>query len=258
MKDIRRYPLLEVEEERELVKEVKLGSERAKEKLICANLRFVITVAKQYQYKGLDLADLISAGNIGLIQAVDKYDATKNYRFINYASWWIRHSIYQALTEQSRTIKIPFSRADTLNRIKKGISAFMKEHEREPTIDELLPYVDVEKDTLSAVMQAYIKKTSLDSTFDEDEGNTLVDIIPNTNAILADDNITKTEKKRSILNMIEHNLTDREIDVIKLLYGIDMQLTSSESVGRKFGICDERVRQIEKGAIKKLKSKYKV
>lgn len=255
MKDIRRYPLISREEEIELVTKIRQGDKRAKDKLVTSNLRFVITVAKQYQYKGLELADLISAGNIGLIEAVDKYEPTKCFRFINYAAWWIRHSIFQALTEQSRTIRIPFSRADTLNRIKKGINAFMKENEREPTIDELLPYVDVEKDTLQSILQAYAKKLSLDVSFDEEDGNTLVDILPNHNSPKADDNLKIEESKRVIHSML-NCLTDREHDIVCMLHGIDMFQTSSDFASRKFGICDERIRQIEKSAMKKLRERY--
>jgi len=256
MKDIRRYPLLSLDEEKEVVAKVKEGDERAKNKLICSNLRFVITVAKQYQYKGLDLADLISAGNLGLIEAVDKYDPEKNYRFINYAAWWIRHSIFQALTEQSRTIRIPFSRADTLRRIKQGTNEFLKEHEREPTIDELLVYMDVEKDTLQSVLQAYAKNTSLDATFDSDEETgTLVDVLNNPNSPRADDDLLSSEERTRVMNMLTF-LTDREHDVICLYFGLGMEQTSTDFISRKFGIGEERARQLVKNTIKKLKAKY--
>jgi RNA polymerase primary sigma factor len=257
LQEIGKVELLDVEEEIDLAKKIKYGDERdrqkALEKLTKANLRFVVSVAKQYQNQGLSLGDLINEGNLGLIKAAKRFDETRGFKFISYAVWWIRQSILQALAEQSRIVRLPLNRVGALNKIGKAYSTLEQEYEREPSADELAEQLDMSLYEVSDTLKISGRHLSIDAPFVHGEDSRLVDIMPNTNQPLPDHALINESLKIEI-NRALNTLSPRERDVLKLYYGLDQENPLTlEEIGEKFKLTRERVRQIKEKAIRRLK-----
>ena len=251
LKDISKIKMLTPEQEKEVGKLAKAGDRKAIDKLTTSNLRFVISVAKQYQGQGLDLIDLIQAGNTGLIEAANRFDVDKGYRFISYAVWWIRQAIIQALSDNSRTIRLPISQIHIIAKINKAISEFEQLHNRRPSNEELEKIVDIPAHKIDKIMNSESKVVSIDTPFKDEEEGTLVDVIPNTNSPKAD-NIINEEYKKKEINMLLNTLSDREHDVIRMYFGIGCYPCTLDDIGEKFGVTYERARQIKESALKNL------
>ena len=253
LQEIGREELVTPDEEVELAQRIRKGDQEALEKLTRANLRFVVSVAKQYQNQGLSLPDLINEGNLGLIKAAEKFDETRGFKFISYAVWWIRQSILQALAEQSRIVRLPLNQVGSLNKINKALSKFEQEYERAPSNEELSEMIDVPKDKISDTLRVGSRHVSVDAPFVEGEDNSLLDVLPNDDSPSAD----KTLVNESLNTEIERalsTLTDREREIIKSFFGIGCQEMTLEEIGERFGLTRERVRQIKEKAIRRLKS----
>ena len=251
LKDISKIKMLTPEQEKEVGKLAKAGDRKAIDKLTTSNLRFVISVAKQYQGQGLDLIDLIQAGNTGLIEAANRFDVDKGYKFISYAVWWIRQAIIQALSDNSRTIRLPISQIHIIAKINKAISEFEQLHNRRPSNEELEKIVDIPAHKIDKIMSSESKVVSIDTPFKDEEEGTLVDVIPNTNSPKAD-NIINEEYKKKEINMLLNTLSDREHDVIRMYFGIGCYPCTLDDIGEKFGVTYERARQIKESALKNL------
>ena len=243
LQEIGREDLITVEEEVELAQAIKRGDRRALEKLTRANLRFVVSVAKQYQNQGLSLPDLINEGNLGLIKAAEKFDETRGFKFISYAVWWIRQSILQALAEQSRIVRLPLNQVGSLNKISKAFSKFEQENERRPSPEELADELDI------PVSGRHI---SVDAPFVEGEDNSLLDVLVNDDAPIADRSLMNESLAKEIDRALA-TLTERECEIIKMFFGIGCQEMTLEEIGDKFGLTRERVRQIKEKAIRRLR-----
>jgi len=257
LQEIGKVELLDVEEEIDLAKKIKYGDDKerqkALEKLTKANLRFVVSVAKQYQNQGLSLGDLINEGNLGLIKAAKRFDETRGFKFISYAVWWIRQSILQALAEQSRIVRLPLNRVGALNKIGKAYSTLEQEYEREPSADELAEQLDMSLYEVSDTLKISGRHLSIDAPFVHGEDSRLVDIMPNTNQPLPDHALINESLKIEI-NRALNTLSPRERDVLKLYYGLDQENPLTlEEIGEKFKLTRERVRQIKEKAIRRLK-----
>ena len=253
LQEIGREELVSPEEEVELSQRIRKGDQAALEKLTRANLRFVVSVAKQYQNQGLSLPDLINEGNLGLIKAAEKFDETRGFKFISYAVWWIRQSILQALAEQSRIVRLPLNQVGSLNKINKALGKFEQEYERQPSNEELAEMIDIPKDKISDTLRVGSRHVSVDAPFVEGEDNSLLDVLPNDDSPSAD----KTLVNESLNTEIERalsTLTDREREIIKSFFGIGCQEMTLEEIGERFGLTRERVRQIKEKAIRRLKS----
>lgn len=252
LQEIGKEELISVEEEVELAQRIKKGDRTALEKLTKANLRFVVSVAKQYQNQGLSLPDLINEGNLGLIKAAEKFDETRGFKFISYAVWWIRQSILQALAEQSRIVRLPLNQVGSLNKINKAFSRFEQENERVPSPDELAEVLELPKEKIIDTMKVSGRHVSVDAPFIEGEDNSLLDVLPNIDSPVADktllDESLSTEIERSLTT-----LTERERDIIRYFFGIGCQEMTLEEIGEKFGLTRERVRQIKEKAIRRLR-----
>jgi RNA polymerase primary sigma factor len=252
LQEIGRENLISVEEEVELAQRIKKGDQIALEKLTRANLRFVVSVAKQYQNQGLSLPDLINEGNLGLIKAAEKFDETRGFKFISYAVWWIRQSILQALAEQSRIVRLPLNQVGSLNKINKAYSKFEQEHERKPSPEELADKLELPADKVADTLRVSGRHISVDAPFVEGEDNSLLDVLVNNDSPNAD----KTLMNESLIREIERalaTLTERESDIIKLFFGIGCQEMTLEEIGERFGLTRERVRQIKEKAIRRLR-----
>ena len=254
-KDVSRQPMISQEEEIELTKKTKEGNEAAVKKLVEANLRFVISVAKQYQNKGLALVDLIQEGNIGLIEAARKFDETRGFRFISYAVWWIRQAIIKALSDQCRTIRIPANQVVCMNKINKVIEQFEQQHGRKPSIGELEELTDIDHDTICLTMSAMNRSVSLESPIKDEDASCLLDIIPNDGAVSTDAEVAKNDLSKEIERILS-KLSYRDRDILRMSFGIGMNPMTNEEIARRFGIGSERVRQIQHSAINYLKVKY--
>ena len=241
------------EEEVELAQRIRKGDQKALEKLTRANLRFVVSVAKQYQNQGLSLPDLINEGNLGLIKAAEKFDETRGFKFISYAVWWIRQSILQALAEQSRIVRLPLNQVGSLNKINKALSKFEQENERQPSNEELSEMIDVPKDKISDTLRVSGRHVSVDAPFVEGEDNSLLDVLPNDDSPSADRGLVNESLNTEIERALS-TLTDREREIIKSFFGIGCQEMTLEEIGERFGLTRERVRQIKEKAIRRLKS----
>ena len=242
-----------IEEEVELAQRIRKGDPVALEKLTRANLRFVVSVAKQYQNQGLSLPDLINEGNLGLIKAAQKFDETRGFKFISYAVWWIRQSILQALAEQSRIVRLPLNQVGALNKINKALSKFEQENERQPSNEELSEMIDVPKDKISDTLRVSGRHVSVDAPFVEGEDNSLLDVLPNDDSPSADRGLVNESLNTEIERALS-TLTDREREIIKSFFGIGCQEMTLEEIGERFGLTRERVRQIKEKAIRRLKS----
>ena len=254
-KDVSRQPMISQEEEIELTKKIKEGNEAAVKKLVEANLRFVISVAKQYQNKGLALVDLIQEGNIGLIEAARKFDETRGFRFISYAVWWIRQAIIKALSDQCRTIRIPANQVVCMNKINKVIEQFEQQHGRKPSIGELEELTDIDHDTICLTMSAMNRAVSLESPIKDEDASCLLDIIPNDGAVSTDAEVAKNDLSKEIERILS-KLSYRDRDILRMSFGIGMNPMTNEEIARRFGIGSERVRQIQHSAINYLRAKY--
>ena len=241
------------EEEVELAQRIRKGDQRALEKLTRANLRFVVSVAKQYQNQGLSLPDLINEGNLGLIKAAEKFDETRGFKFISYAVWWIRQSILQALAEQSRIVRLPLNQVGSLNKINKALSKFEQENERQPSSEELSEMIDVPKDKISDTLRVSGRHVSVDAPFVEGEDNSLLDVLPNDDSPSADRGLVNESLNTEIERALS-TLSSREREIIKSFFGIGCQEMTLEEIGERFGLTRERVRQIKEKAIRRLKS----
>ena len=252
LQEIGREDLITVEEEVELAQAIRKGDRRALEKLTRANLRFVVSVAKQYQNQGLSLPDLINEGNLGLIKAAEKFDETRGFKFISYAVWWIRQSILQALAEQSRIVRLPLNQVGSLNKIGKAFSRFEQENERKPSPEELAQELDIPVDKISDMLKVSGRHISVDAPFVEGEDNSLLDVLVNDDAPNADGTLMNESLSREIDRALA-TLTERESDIIKMFFGIGCQEVTLEEIGDKFGLTRERVRQIKEKAIRRLR-----
>lgn len=252
LQEIGREDLITVEEEVELAQAIRKGDRSALEKLTRANLRFVVSVAKQYQNQGLSLPDLINEGNLGLIKAAEKFDETRGFKFISYAVWWIRQSILQALAEQSRIVRLPLNQVGSLNKIGKAFSRFEQENERKPSPEELAQELDIPVDKISDTLKVSGRHISVDAPFVEGEDNSLLDVLVNDDAPNADGTLMNESLSKEIDRALA-TLTERESDIIKMFFGIGCQEVTLEEIGDKFGLTRERVRQIKEKAIRRLR-----
>ena len=252
LQEIGREELISVSEEVELAQRIKKGDRAALEKLTKANLRFVVSVAKQYQNQGLSLPDLINEGNLGLIRAAQKFDETRGFKFISYAVWWIRQSILQALAEQSRIVRLPLNQVGSLNKITKEMSRFEQENERRPSTEELAERLDMPVDKISDTIQVTGRHISVDAPFVEGEDNSLLDVLNNDDSPMADANLNQESLSKEVDRALKQ-LYDRERDILKMFFGIGCQEMTLEEIGAKFDLTRERVRQIKEKAIRRLK-----
>jgi RNA polymerase primary sigma factor len=255
LQEIGKVELISPEEEVKLAGLIKQGNQAALDKLTKANLRFVVSVAKQYQNQGLSLPDLINEGNLGLIKAAQRFDETRGFKFISYAVWWIRQSILQALAEQSRIVRLPLNKVGLTNKIQKAYSQLEQEFEREPSPEELAELLELETEEVSATLGIAARHVSMDTPLSEGEDNTLIDVLINPNAEYANTNI---EHKESLKQEIERSmkmLTERQKEVICYFFGLGVDHPMSlEDIGDKFNLTRERVRQIKDKAITKLRT----
>ncbi len=252
LQEIGRKDLISVDEEVELAQRIKQGDQKALDKLVSANLRFVVSVAKQYQNQGLSLSDLIDEGNLGLIKAAQKFDETRGFKFISYAVWWIRQSILQALAEQSRIVRLPLNQVGSLNKIGKALSRFEQENERRPSAAELAEQLDVPVDKIADTMKVSGRHVSVDAPFVDGEDNSLLDVLPNDDSPMADSSLTQESLSKEINRALDQ-LNPRERDILKMFFGIECQEMTLEEIGAKFDLTRERVRQIKEKAIRRLK-----
>ncbi|MCI2082548.1 MAG: RNA polymerase sigma factor RpoD/SigA [Bacteroidales bacterium] len=252
LQEIGREELISVDEEVELAQRIKKGDQAALEKLTRANLRFVVSVAKQYQNQGLSLPDLINEGNLGLIKAAEKFDETRGFKFISYAVWWIRQSILQALAEQSRIVRLPLNQVGSLNKINKAVQKFEQENERQPSIDELSDILGLPAEKIADTLRVSGRHVSVDAPFVDGEDNSLLDVLPNEDSPNADKGLVNESLNKEIDRALS-TLTERERDIVKYFFGIGCQEMTLEEIGEQFGLTRERVRQIKEKAIRRLR-----
>lgn len=252
LQEIGREELITVEEEAELAVRIRKGDREALERLTKANLRFVVSVAKQYQNQGLALPDLINEGNLGLIKAAEKFDETRGFKFISYAVWWIRQSILQALAEQSRIVRLPLNQVGHLNRINRAFSKFEQEYERNPSSDELAEVMDIEPEKVEEMMRMAGKHTSIDAPFAEGEESNMLDVLADAGATMADEQFDKESLAIEVRRTLAL-LPERERLILSMFYGIDYPEQTLEEIGEKLGLSRERVRQIKEKTLKKLR-----
>lgn len=253
LQEISREELLTVDDEVELAQRIRKGDRRALERLTRANLRFVVSVAKQYQNQGLSLPDLINEGNVGLIKAAEKFDETRGFKFISYAVWWIRQSILQAIAEQSRIVRLPLNQVGSMNKISRMLNKFEQENERRPSIEEISEKVDLPEDKIDDALKANSgRHVSVDAPFTDSEDNSLLDIMVNNDAPMADKALVM-ESLRAEISTVLLCLNERERNVIEAFFGIGCQEMTLDEIGTKYGLTRERVRQIKEKAIRKLR-----
>ncbi|GIL21568.1 MAG: RNA polymerase sigma factor RpoD/SigA [Cyclobacteriaceae bacterium] len=253
LQEIGKVDLLTPDEEVELAKRIKEGDQIALEKLTKANLRFVVSVAKQYQNQGLSLGDLINEGNLGLIKAAQRFDETRGFKFISYAVWWIRQSILQALAEQSRIVRLPLNRVGSLNKISKTFSELEQKFEREPSPEELAEVLEVTTAEVVDTMKISGRHVSMDAPFVQGEENSLLDVLENDSEETPDSGLMTDSLRREVQRALS-TLTQRESDVITLYFGLNGEHAMTlEEIGEKFNLTRERVRQIKEKAIRRLR-----
>ena len=256
LQEIGHEELLSVEEEVELAQKIKKGDRRALERLTRANLRFVVSVAKQYQNQGLSLPDLINEGNVGLIKAAEKFDETRGFKFISYAVWWIRQSILQAIAEQSRIVRLPLNQVGSVNKINRELNKFEQEHERRPSVDEIADRIDLPEEKIEEAMKANNRHVSMDAPFVDGEDNSLLDVLADNDMPMADKALVQESLRKEIDRAIEL-LNDREQKVVRAFFGIGSPEMTLEEIGEKYNLTRERVRQIKEKAIRRLRHNTK-
>ena len=252
LQEIGKEDLITVEEEVVLAQRIRKGDQRALEKLTRANLRFVVSVAKQYQNQGLSLPDLINEGNLGLIKAAEKFDETRGFKFISYAVWWIRQSILQALAEQARIVRLPLNQVGCLNKINKAFARFEQENERRPSPEELADSLEIPAEKIADTLRVSGRHISVDAPFVDGEDNSLLDVLVNDDSPIADRTLINESLAMEIKRALG-TLSERENDIIRYFFGIDCQEMTLEEIGEKFGLTRERVRQIKEKAIRRLR-----
>ena len=254
--EIGRVPMISVDEEIELAQKIRKGGkegERAKEKLVMANLRFVVSVAKQYQHQGLSLTDLIDEGNIGLVKAAEKFDETRGFKFISYAVWWIRQSILQAIAEQSRIVRLPLNQVGALSKINSEISKFEQKNQRRPSVSELAKLTDMDESKLDQTIKADNHHMSIDAPFQEDEENSMADVLSSGEDSRADKQVDYESMSQELQTVLRNVLKDREIQIVTQCFGIGCHEKGLEEIGDQLGLTRERVRQIREKSIVKLR-----
>ena len=250
--EIGREDLLSLDDEIELSQRIRKGDKEALDRLVRSNLRFVVSVAKQYQNQGLPLPDLITEGNIGLIKAAEKFDETRGFKFISYAVWWIRQTILQALAEQSRIVRLPLNQVSAVSRMKKVIQQFEQEYERKPSAQELAELTDVAEDKIHDALRSDGRHVSVDAPFQEGEDNSLLDVMTNPD-MPSTDNVMMGESLTLEIDRVLSSLKEREELVIRMSFGIGEREMTLDEIGDKLGLTRERVRQIKEKAIKQLR-----
>ena len=253
LQEIGREDLVSIEEEIELAQRIRKGDRKALERLTKANLRFVVSVAKQYQNQGLSLPDLINEGNLGLIKAAEKFDETRGFKFISYAVWWIRQSILQAIAEQSRIVRLPLNQVGSVNKINRLLNKFEQENERRPSVEELSSQVDLPEEKIDDALKAPSRHISVDAPFVEGEDNSLLDVLINDDAPTTDRSLV-LESLHTEIKAALKGLNERERNVLEAFYGIDQPEMTLEEIGVKYGLTRERVRQIKEKAIRRLRA----
>ncbi len=254
--EIGRVPMITVEEEIELAQKIKKGGregERAKVKLVKANLRFVVSVAKQYQHQGLGLTDLIDEGNIGLVKAAEKFDETRGFKFISYAVWWIRQSILQAIAEQSRIVRLPLNQVGALSKINAEISKFEQENQRRPSVHELSDLTNIDETKIDQTIKADNHHMSIDAPFQEDDDNSMADVLASGEDSRADKHVDYESMSHELDTVLRNVLKDREITIVRECFGIGCNEKGLEEIGDQLGLTRERVRQIREKSIVKLR-----
>ena len=250
--EIGRQPLVTIDEEIELAQAIRRGGpegEKAKERLVTANLRFVVSVAKQYQHQGLTLTDLIDEGNIGLVKAAEKFDETRGFKFISYAVWWIRQSILQAIAEQSRIVRLPLNQSGALSKINQEINKFEQQHQRRPSVTEL---AEIEESKIEQTAKADSHHMSIDAPFGEDDDNSMADMLSSGDDTRTDKLVDYESLTSDLDNVLRNVLKDRELKIVKECFGIGCQERGLEEIGAEMGLTRERVRQIREKSITKL------
>lgn len=256
LNDISKQPLLTAEEEVKLAQRIRNDDREALERLVCANLRFVVSVAKQYQNQGLTLPDLINEGNIGLIKAAEKFDETRGFKFISYAVWWIRQSILQALAEQSRMVRLPLNQVSAVSRINKLIMKFEQEHERKPSAYELSELIDETPEKIRDSLRANGRPMSINAPLGEGDDSTLLEVISDENTPQTDRGMIDKSLATEIERMLD-TLDEREKTIVEMCFGINNREMTLEEISEKFGLSRERVRQIREKALLKLRHSNK-
>lgn len=256
LQEIGHEELLTTDEEVELAQRIRKGDKRALERLTKANLRFVVSVAKQYQNQGLSLPDLINEGNVGLIKAAEKFDETRGFKFISYAVWWIRQSILQAIAEQSRLVRLPLNQVGSVNKITRELNKFEQEHERKPSVDEIAERVDLPEDKIADAMKANSRHVSMDAPIADGEDSSMIDFLAGDSSNT--DRELVTESLKAEVSRILKLLTDKEQKVVRAFFGIDgsPEMTLDE-IGEKYNLTRERVRQIKEKALRRLRHNTK-
>ncbi len=256
LSEIGKEELVSAEEEVELAQRIRKGDKKALERLTKANLRFVVSVAKQYQNQGLSLPDLINEGNVGLIKAAEKYDETRGFKFISYAVWWIRQSILQAIAEQSRIVRLPLNQLGSMSKINRMLTKFEQENERRPSADEISEAIDIPEDKVDEAINVSGRQVSVDAPFVDGEDNSLLDVLVNSDAPMADSQLVLESLQSEIKDALKM-LTLRERNIVTAFYGIGQPEMTLEEIGTKFGLTRERVRQIKEKAIRRLRANTK-
>ena len=255
-KDVSKLSMITSEKEVELTKRIKLGDKAAANELVTANLRFVISVAKQYQNKGLDLVDLIQEGNIGMLEAAYKFDETRGYRFISYAVWWIRQSIMRAISEQCRTVRVPMSQIVNMSKINKMSEKFEQNNGRAPSMEEIEEETNLNRKKINMSLASTYRSVSLESPLRDEDVSCLLDVLPNDNSESTDTTALKSDLILEIERILS-KLSYREQDVLRMSFGIGVQAMSNDEIANRFGIGGERIRQIQHSAINHIRNKYK-
>lgn len=255
-RDVSRIPRITPEKEIELTKRIKAGDNSAANELVIANLRFVISVAKQYQNKGLDLVDLIQEGSLGMIEAAHKFDETRGYKFISYAVWWIRQAIIRAISEQCRTVRVPINQIVNLNKITKMSEKFEQENGRAPSVNEIEEETEIDRDKINMSLASTYRSVSLENPIRDEDASCLLDIIPNSNSESVDKALEENDLKLGVEQVLS-KLTYREQDILRMSFGIGVQTMTNDEIANRFGIGSERVRQLQHSAIRHIRNKFK-